>query len=73
MTAAGNEIGSVRLNAGMDGFIIGDEILVGTTWNDVVPIPEPSTALLLAVGALALAGWRASVRPLDVTKERVVR
>ena len=58
MTAAGNEIGSVRLNAGMDGFIIGDEILVGTTWNDVVPIPEPSTALLLAVGALALAGWR---------------
>ena len=58
LSAAGKEIGAVRLNAGLDGFIIGDEIAVGTMWNDVVPVPEPSAIVLLVMGALALVGLR---------------
>ncbi len=59
METAGKEVGSVRLNGGGDpGFITGDEIVVGTTWNDVVAVPEPTTLLLFAVGTLALLCWR---------------
>jgi hypothetical protein len=58
MSTAGKAVGAVRLNAGANGFIIGDEILVGTSWNDVVSIPEPSTLLLLVVSALALVCGR---------------
>ncbi|MCX5639079.1 MAG: PEP-CTERM sorting domain-containing protein [Planctomycetota bacterium] len=31
-----------------------DEIRLGTTWDDVQPIPEPATLLLLGLGGLAL-------------------
>jgi hypothetical protein len=31
--------------------------------GDIVPIPEPSTALLFGVGLLGLAGWRRADRP----------
>lgn len=31
-----------------------DEIRIGTTWADVVPVPEPATALLLAAGMCSL-------------------
>jgi hypothetical protein len=37
MEFPGKEVGSVRLNAGGDAFITGDEVVVGTTWSDVVP------------------------------------
>jgi hypothetical protein len=58
MTDAGKAVGSVRLNAGAAGFITGDEIAVGTAWTDVVPVPEPSSLLLLVAGLCALAVWR---------------
>jgi hypothetical protein len=58
MSTAGKAVGAVRLNAGAEPFITGDEVLVGTSWNDVVPIPEPSTLLLLVLGGLALVGRR---------------
>jgi hypothetical protein len=57
--SSATEIGSIRMNAGgAAGFIIGDEVLSGTTWNDVVPVPEPSTLVLLGVAVLGLAFWR---------------
>ena len=58
MEDVGKAVGSVRLNGGGDAFITGDEIVVGTTWNDVVAVPEPTTLLLFAVGTLALLCWR---------------
>lgn len=58
MEDVGKAVGSVRLNGGADAFITGDEIVVGTTWNDVVAVPEPTTLLLFAVGTLALLCWR---------------
>jgi len=31
-----------------------DEIRIGTTWGDMLIVPEPSSLSLLAVGGLAL-------------------
>jgi hypothetical protein len=46
MNPAGKEVGSVRLNASGDpGFIVGDEVLVGTTWNDVVPTASDNSGI----------------------------
>ena len=33
-------------------------MLVGTTWADVTPVPEPAAAVLGGVGLLALLLWR---------------
>jgi hypothetical protein len=47
----------LRLQAAQPADMRFDEVLVGTTWGDVVPVPEPSTLLLAALagfGALAM-------------------
>ena len=44
---------NIRLQSG-DQPINFDEFRIGTTYADVTPVPEPATAGLLAVGALAL-------------------
>ncbi len=31
-----------------------DEIRIGTTWSDVVPVPEPATIMLISMGLLAI-------------------
>jgi hypothetical protein len=36
-----------------DGMVV-DELRIGTTWADVTPVPEPSTAVLFGGAALAL-------------------
>lgn len=38
-----------------------DEFRVGDTWADVTPVPEPSSAALLLLGCLGLAGRRRRV------------
>jgi hypothetical protein len=38
--------------------VIYDELRVGTTWRDVTPIPEPSTATLVALLGGMLCGFR---------------
>jgi len=35
-----------------------DEIRLGTTWQDVASVPEPSRALLLLLGTFAMLTWR---------------
>jgi len=41
-----------------------DSIAIGTTWNDVVPVPEPSAACLITTGLMgALFFRRRSTRP----------
>lgn len=37
-----------------DTFVI-DNLVVGSSWLDVVSVPEPSRALLVALGGVALA------------------
>ena len=37
-----------------DDVLRADEIRIGTTWGDVVPVPEPGSVTLLSLGAAAL-------------------
>ena len=37
-----------------DDVLRADEIRIGTTWGDVVPVPEPGSVTLLSLGAVAL-------------------
>jgi hypothetical protein len=46
-------IGGIKFFAGNGLFTI-DDVRVGTTWQDVSPVPEPSTYALLASGLGAL-------------------
>ncbi|MDB6154349.1 MAG: anchor protein [Chthoniobacteraceae bacterium] len=49
---------SFRLGEFSTGTLNIDEIRIGTAWADVSPVPEPTAALLVAVGALGLCGFR---------------
>ena len=48
----------LRNNAVEPASTIVDNLRVGTTWEDVTPIPEPSGALLILFGATACLGRR---------------
>lgn len=37
------------------GDFLVDNLLIGTTWADVTPVPEPSTLALAGLGMLGLA------------------
>jgi hypothetical protein len=41
-----------------------DDLRTGSTWEEALPqvVPEPATVALIAVGLLALAGWRRLLR-----------
>jgi hypothetical protein len=43
-----------------DDVLRGDELRIGTTWGDVVFVPEPGSVTLLSLGAAALwiLAWR---------------
>ena len=41
-----------------DDVLRADEIRIGTTWGDVVPVPEPGSVTLLSLGAAALLIFR---------------
>ncbi len=41
------------LDVGSD-VVLMDEYVIGTTWADVVPVPEPATMTLLALGSVAM-------------------
>ena len=45
-----------------DDVLRADEIRIGTTWGDVVPVPEPGSVTLLSLGAAALWIFRRSHR-----------
>lgn len=49
-----NAVGNVSFYAGDNSLFTIDDIRVGTTWESVSPIPEPSAALLGAIGGLML-------------------
>ena len=44
------------------GTFLVDNLLIGTTWADVTPTPEPSTVAFAALGLLGgfIAAWRAA-------------
>ena len=50
-------MGNFSMFAG-DGLFTMDNVRLGTTWQDVSPIPEPSTVALLGLGALGLLAMR---------------
>ena len=41
-----------------DDVLRADELRIGTTWGDVVPVPEPGSVTLLSLGAAALLIFR---------------
>jgi hypothetical protein len=45
-----------------DDVLRADELRIGTTWGDVVPVPEPGSVTLLSLGAAALLIFRRSHR-----------
>jgi hypothetical protein len=55
-TGVGTDIGvaSIILRQSPAPFLTLDELRVGTTWGDVVPLPEPGTFGLLMLGAIGL-------------------
>jgi hypothetical protein len=57
---SGVTLSSIRLDFANDAAQVNqfDEFRIGTTFADVTGVPEPSSAILLAVGSLLLAGRR---------------
>jgi hypothetical protein len=53
-------LGMRSANLDSDDDILVDALRYGTTWLDVVPVPEPETALLVALGLAALSIRRSS-------------
>lgn len=47
-------VGLRSVNLGPSDVVLFDELRIGTTWADVVPVPEPATILLLGAGLLGL-------------------
>ncbi len=66
VTLAGNgtvtaidDIGFKAQSSGTTGTFLLDNVMVGTTWGDVTPVPEPS---VFALAGLGLFGWVAGFR-----------
>jgi hypothetical protein len=52
----------VRIGGANQGNYLIDDVRAGTSWADVVPIPEPSTVAFVFTGLLGLAAWRRTSR-----------
>jgi hypothetical protein len=61
-------LGMRTANLDADDDVYVDGVRYGTTWNDVVPVPEPATAALLAFGLVAIAARRRVSRPSASTR-----
>jgi hypothetical protein len=55
-------LGMRSANLDADDDLLFDSVRYGTTWSDVVPVPEPGTGPLLALGMTALAAGRRAQR-----------
>lgn len=63
-----SSLGFRTANLDADDIVSYDMFRMGTTWNDVVPIPEPSMGLLMML-ALAVGVWRViAFKPIHANK-----
>ncbi|MGH7952244.1 MAG: PEP-CTERM sorting domain-containing protein, partial [Limisphaerales bacterium] len=60
-TSANNVGFKAQSNTAQGDFII-DNVMIGTTWADVTPAPEPSTLVLAGLGLLGLVARVRRVR-----------